>query len=230
MLAFRGSLWWASEHMSMAFRADFNYKGQKETMSVCRRFGFDGKSLQQTLNWILPEITAFHTLSYLDKAEADLLFGQIGVVGDIWLSLHHWFILFNGILVPGNTKVKGSASSTILCRTSSRNFGRIPTGAIWPALNESWSDFTDSSVCLEWSECSFELWCRPNKWTLVSLKTGVSGHSQVNTGAVHLLWVMQKDYPANQTGEMNQREQSNMLNSWIARCCSYWVASCEENN
>lgn len=29
------------------------------------------------------------SLSHLDKAEADPLFGQVGVVGDIRLSLHH---------------------------------------------------------------------------------------------------------------------------------------------
>lgn len=29
------------------------------------------------------------SLSHLDKAEADPLFGQVGVVGDVRLSLHH---------------------------------------------------------------------------------------------------------------------------------------------
>lgn len=41
-----------------------------------------------------------HPLSHLDEAEADPLFGQVGVVGNIWLSLHHRFILINSFLIP----------------------------------------------------------------------------------------------------------------------------------
>lgn len=43
-------------------------------------------------------------LSHLDEAEADPLFGQVGVVGDIWLSLHHRFVLINSFLIPNCRK------------------------------------------------------------------------------------------------------------------------------
>lgn len=38
--------------------------------------------------------------SHLDEAEADPLFGQVGVEWDIRLRLNHGFILINGLLIP----------------------------------------------------------------------------------------------------------------------------------
>lgn len=47
-----------------------------------------------------PQSTEVFTAStHLDQAEADPLFGQVGVIGHIWLRLHHRFILINGLLI-----------------------------------------------------------------------------------------------------------------------------------
>lgn len=41
--------------------------------------------------------------THLHQAEADPLFGQVGVIRNIWLRLHHRFILIEGFLVTDCT-------------------------------------------------------------------------------------------------------------------------------
>lgn len=50
----------------------------------------------------------FCFIVHLDEAEADHLFGQAGVELDVWLRLHHRFILINGFLIPDCTQRENS--------------------------------------------------------------------------------------------------------------------------
>ena len=64
--------------------------------------------------------------------------------------------------------------------------GRIHTRAVWSALNGLEFVSADSPLRLGRCECASELWCGPNKRTLVCLKTWVSVRLQVNPGSVRM--------------------------------------------